>query len=163
MPNRRTGFTLIELLVVVAIIGILVTVSLANFMYALERARQRRTMADMRGIASALDAYGIDHNVYPPSAATVLPPGLALPTDTVGTAMSHLSPTYLRTVPLVDGWHSWFEYGTTGGGALAVDFVIRSCGKDGLPEASPPFGPTTSFNSDIIFVDGSFVQYPLVR
>lgn len=151
------GFTLIELLIVVAIIGIVVAISIVNMINAIERARQRRTMADMRSISTAVEAYGADNNRFPPSAAFTLPPGLALPSITIGFAGNYLSPTYIKVVPLVDGWKSWLLYSVT---AEGTDFGIRSYGKDGLPQESPSYGRTTDFNADIIMIDGVFVQYP---
>jgi prepilin-type N-terminal cleavage/methylation domain-containing protein len=48
--KRQTGFTLIELLIVVAIIA---AILIPNFLEALEKARQRRTLSDVRDIGSA--------------------------------------------------------------------------------------------------------------
>ncbi len=46
--NRQKGFTLIELLIVVAIIGIIAALLIPNFLDALQKAKQKRTVADMR-------------------------------------------------------------------------------------------------------------------
>ncbi len=63
--SKRKAFTLIELLIVVAIIAILATIAIPNVLEALVRARVSRVKADMRTIATALDAYFSDHNSYP--------------------------------------------------------------------------------------------------
>ncbi|MEO6327039.1 MAG: prepilin-type N-terminal cleavage/methylation domain-containing protein [Thermoanaerobaculia bacterium] len=158
MKRNQRGFTLIELLIVVAIIGIIVAISIANFLLAIEKARQRRTMSDMRSISTAIEIYQSDWNAYPPSAAFALPTGLSLPTVAIGTKLTPvISPTYLTRVPLVDGWNSWFVYSTD---ISNTDYCLGSNGQGGAPEAAPAFGPTTAFTADILMVDSTFVQYP---
>jgi type II secretion system protein G len=156
MPRRR-GFTLIELLIVVAIIGIIAAIAIVNMINAIQRAKQKRSMGDMKTIATAIEAYATDQNFYPAAAALSLPSGLALPTATLGTVAGTLNPTYLRTVPLSDGWNSYFQYGAS---TSRSDFVVRSTGADGVPDSTSAGGATTNFNADIILVDGAFVQWP---
>jgi len=155
--RARRGFTLIEMLIVVAIIGIIVAISVANLVSAVQRAKQKRSMGDMRTVALGVESYTTDYNRYPAAAGFLLPSGLSLPTATLGDVAGQLTPTYLRTVPLLDGWNSWFTYSVSDS---RYDYAIRSNGADGAPESSPPFGPTHLFDSDIILVDGMFVQYP---
>lgn len=156
MPSRR-GFTLIELLIVVAIIGIIAAIAIVNMFNAIQRGKQKRSMGDIRTIGTALEAYATDQNFYPAAAAIALPSGLSLPTITIGAISGSINPTYIRAVPLVDGWNSFFLYGAS---ASKSDFALCSTGADGVPEASPVGGATTNFNADIIFVDGTFVQFP---
>ncbi len=59
------GFTLIELLIVVAIIAILAAIAIPNFLQAQTRAKISRVQSDMRSVATALESYYIDHNLYP--------------------------------------------------------------------------------------------------
>ncbi len=59
------AFTLIELLIVVAIIAILAAIAVPNFLEAQTRAKVSRAKADLRTIATALEAYRIDSNDYP--------------------------------------------------------------------------------------------------
>ena len=155
--TRRRGFTLIELLIVVAIIGIIVAISVVNMINAIQRAKQKRSMGDMKGLATAIESYATDQNFYPAAAGFSLPSGLSLPTGTLGTVPAALSPTYLRVVPLVDGWNSYYTYGTS---ASRSDFALCSAGADGALDSTPTWGATTNFNADIILVDGTFVQFP---
>ena len=155
--RKRRGFTLIELLIVVAIIGIIAAIALVNMFNAIQRAKQKRAMGDMKSIATALEAYATDRNVYPAAAALSLPSGLSLPTGTMGAISGLIFPTYIRSVPLADGWNSFYLYGTS---ASKSDYALCSAGGDGIPDTSPQGGATTSFNADIILVDGAFLQFP---
>ncbi|MBP8846490.1 MAG: prepilin-type N-terminal cleavage/methylation domain-containing protein, partial [Thermoanaerobaculia bacterium] len=53
LKNRQRGFTLIELLIVVAIIGIIAAILIPNLIDALQKSKQKRTMADMRNLGTA--------------------------------------------------------------------------------------------------------------
>ena len=145
MRNER-GFTLIELLIVVAIIGIVAAVAIPNMLNSIDRSRQKRTMADMRYVANALEQYSIDNNFYPLQSSQ----GAIAPT-----VSSFLSPAYCKVLPGTDGWMWNIQYGSTASGS---DYTLRSFGKDGLKNGVT--GRTSDFNCDIIMQIGQFTAWP---
>ena len=163
--NNSKGFTLIELLIVVAIIGIIVAIAIPNLLNAIQRAKQKRTMADMRSAGTAAEAYAVDFNHYPAAAAIpmVWPSGITTPSTSFGALGAgfnvQVAPTYIRVLPLVDGWSSWYLYKGSAV-ANAQHYAILSAGKDGLTTAPAGNFETTNFNEDIVFADGQFIQYP---
>ena len=138
------GFTLIELLIVVAIIGIIAAIAIPNLINAIERARQRRTMSDMRTVANAVSSYGVDMVFVP-----------QLGDGTVAQAMPYLSPTYLKKQPVSDGWHNPFRYYGQG-----LNYTLWSFARDGQQQSSLVFRATTTFDEDIVLNNGIFVQWP---
>ncbi len=64
--RKSHGFTLIELLIVIAIIGVLATILLANFIGVRQRSRDAQRKADLRQIQGAIELYKADQGVYPP-------------------------------------------------------------------------------------------------
>jgi prepilin-type N-terminal cleavage/methylation domain-containing protein len=64
--KRSYGFTLIELLIVIAIILILISIALPNFMEAQVRARLTNTRACLHAYRTANEAYNTDFRMYVP-------------------------------------------------------------------------------------------------
>ncbi len=147
LRRNQKGFTLIELLIVVAIIGIIAAIAIPNLLNAIQRGKQKRTMGDMRTVATACESYSIDNNQYRVLAAGDIAPLAA-----------DMEPTYVKKLPQADGWTTSFNYvGTTS------EYTVTSYGKDRVvanPGAVGSNGGTTDFRDNLIFVTGSFTQFP---
>ena len=156
MNRRHSGFTLIELLIVIAIIGILAAIAVPNLLNAVQRGKQKRTMSDMRALATAIEAYSVDNSNYPAAACN---PGIYTSgtEQTLATnSFTNLTPTYIAQPPKTDGWGGFLLYAVSVG---TDHYRIRSHGRGGST-GSFSCGTTTNFNDDIIYVDGTFIQWP---
>ena len=73
--NQR-GFTLIELMIVVAIIAILAGILIPNFVNARSQAQTAACESNLRSIATAMELYYADNQVYPTATAAAVAPAL---------------------------------------------------------------------------------------
>lgn len=151
--GRQSGFTLIELLVVVGIIGVLSAIAIWNYMIAINRAKQKSTMSDMRSIASSWEHYAQDHNSYVPAGAVFVFPDTPVTPQDLEDA---LTPQYMKNFQSTDGWDNDLDFATGSGS----NYAIRSRGADGIIDDSYDSTKTKSFNNDIVFSDGVFVISP---
>ena len=142
---KKKGFTLIKLLIVVAIIGIIAAIAIPNLLNAIQRGRQKRTMADMRSVGTAVEAYAVDNNAYPAGGSAV-------------TAIaSKVEPKFIKKLPTTDAWQRAFDY-VSSPSTAPQEYTIEAYGKNGADEGIYR-GQTADFNNDIIFSQGSFVEY----
>jgi hypothetical protein len=108
-------------------------------------------MADIRSVATAVESYASDEDAYPaaPSVSELSPA---------------LVPKYSKLVPAVDGWGTPLRYECWPAGECA-NYAIVSAGGDKTFEhdSAQEYAPdtkTSHFDADIVFANGSFVQYP---
>ena len=145
--RRQKGFTLIELLIVVAIIGIIAAIAIPNLLAAINRGRQKRTMADIRTIGTAVEAYATDFNFYPKAAAGT----------TNAQLITYITPTFIKRLPDADGWNNAMQW--IGDSTAGSTYTIYSQGKSGTATTFIS-GPQTDFNAAIVFSNGQFFEWP---
>jgi len=142
--RASNGFTLIELLVVVAIIGIIAAIAIPNLLNAVDRGRQKRTMADLRSVGTAVESYAIDVSLYPTAAD-------------INALAASIDAIYARSMSTKDAWYNDLVYIPDAG----TGYTVGSGGKNGgALTIVGTGGPTTGFDDAIIFSDGRFVQWP---
>src|SRR3989344_2658268 len=91
--KNKLGFSLIELLIVVAIISILSTLLMVNFIAVRQRGRDAERKSNLRQIQSALELYRADEDSYPPPADNTVGECIGNPSDCTGTV-------YMKKVPV---------------------------------------------------------------
>ncbi|HKS23606.1 MAG TPA: type II secretion system protein GspG [Thermoanaerobaculia bacterium] len=110
----------------------------------------RRTVADMRMLATALEARATDTNAYPESCD-------------LETLRRLLESTYIQHMPMRDGWgHAYLYVGSP----HRSEYRIVSAGADGIFEANSriladtPLKETAGYAGDLIYQNGAFIQVP---
>ncbi|MBN1902513.1 prepilin-type N-terminal cleavage/methylation domain-containing protein, partial [Candidatus Sumerlaeota bacterium] len=69
----KKGFTLVELLILAAILTVLAAILVPSYMEARIRSNLSRAGADMRSLATAIEAYKVDNKYYPTLVAPTSP------------------------------------------------------------------------------------------
>ena len=143
--RKESGFTLIELLVVLVIIAIVTAIGLVAVMNALDKSKQRATMADMRTVSKGIEVYAVDNG--------------HLPADSDGIAglKSSLIPYQSSVIPTRDHWGHDFGYRVDIARGL---YTVESFGKDGVDGPDMTLATKLHFNSDIVLANGQFVAAP---
>ena len=128
--------------VLVAMTGVIAAIAIPNLLNAIDRGKQKRTMADMRTIAQGVEAYKREFNNQYPTVPTAADMRQAL------------EPRFMKLFPAKDGWGNDFVLESSPDG-----YTILSHGKDGIGTNCEP-AVTTLFTDEICFVNGQFVRYP---
>lgn len=165
LAHAQTGFTLIELLIVIAIIGILAGMLIPNLLDAMQKAKQKRTVADMRITGTAMFAWLSDEVGAAAAGAGVTSVNLAnYQTITLTDLRTLLVPQYIETIPDKDGWKNPFGYYLNVATPLSKQVMaITSSGRDQTYDTTtyvPSGFDPTDYDQDIVWADGFFVRWP---
>jgi len=146
------------------VVGVFACIAVPNFIEAMNRSDQRQSLAGLRSISTAWEARATDLKTYAVSTKSRDPVDEtkiewnAMTKVPAASLQRALQPTYIKKMPMVDGWGFPYEF-------VAGDqtFAIRSLGRDGRPDAVNAkyvFGNSKSFDADAVLVNGSFLRGP---
>jgi len=137
--GRAAGFSLIEVMIVLVVLGIIMAITVNTLLSARDKAKQGATIADMRNISTAIEAYTVDFSV---------PPSTAL----FSSVAALLRPYHNQRVPVNDHWGNIYGYVRQSD----RDYSLISLGKDGL--SGDPLTPESrfEFERDIVLANGEF-------
>jgi general secretion pathway protein G len=162
----QKGFTLIELLIVIAIIGLIAAMLIPNLLDAVQKAKQKRTIADMRITGTAMFSWLTDQV----GAAAAGASGSQVDLGSYGSIKraadltTILVPNYLQSVPPIDGWKAQYDYYLNLSSVMSRSVMaIRSRGRDFTAETDSytvtNFDPT-DYDRDVVWADGYMVRWP---
>lgn len=144
-------------------LGIIAAILIPNFLDALHRAKQKRTMADLTTSGGAILSYWVEHEALPPG-------------ETYEEVIRVVEDESSQTLPRIDGWkrpfryECWSELEEPGAESASCDvFRLASAGRDGVFEheslADYERGafPHNHYDRDVVFDPGGPFQFPGAR
>ena len=142
--NREAGLSTIELMISLVLIGVLAAILISITWTAVDSSKQRATMADMRSISRAIEAYVVDHEIVPDGGGKL-------------TSLQDTFEIYMNApLPVRDRWGNEFGFLRDG----ADDYTLISFGKDGRDGADYVRAARFDFNRDLVMFNGIFIAAP---
>ena len=143
------------LVVAVIVIGIFAALIIPNLLDAMQKAKTKRTMADMRNLGTAIETYRIDHGGEVPAVGSV-------------DALIGELGDYLGEPTRLDGWERPFLYScwSRAGEDGCDTYVLASGGRDGslehddLAEYDAAMFDSSDYDQDLVYRDGELLRAP---
>ena len=104
----------------------------------------KRSMADMRTIATAVGAYAVDNGFYPR-------------VSSLQELQQFVQPIYVKTLPMEDAWGTPFSFS---GDAKGNFYTLVSFGRNKVADGTVVDNQTGDLDCDIVHMNGVFVQWP---
>jgi len=147
---RENGFSLVELMVVLVIIGILAAIAIPNMLDALNRAKQRSSVAELRNWATGVSAYMAERGIVPPAITAA---GI-----NVSIIHSDLVPYAVSALHDQDAWKKDMQAFSSD----PISYTIVSFGKNGPPIWDGCITPATFriWDLETVISDGIFICSP---
>jgi general secretion pathway protein G len=143
VKEGQAGFTLIEMMIVVAIIAILVSILVPNFIRARAQAQTAACEANLKEIATALELFETDNDRYPNS-------------GTVNASNTDLAP-YLKQTPVdpAAGTSASYTYTVTNPNTSTASYTVICPGTHD-PGTLQNLTPSTTYTHIIYTSTGGF-------
>jgi type II secretory pathway pseudopilin PulG len=128
------------------ILGLAASFVIPNLANAINRGRQKKAMADIRTIGTAIEEYHSNFKSYPAGKST-----------TISAIETELARAHVYRVPLKDEWGGEYLYNSDGN----TFYTITSTGKDRKLDGPTVYrGMIEQFSNDIVFSNGWFTSFP---
>jgi hypothetical protein len=114
---------------------------------------QRRTMTDLKRLGEAVETWAREQGGHYPVCADF--------EEVDGCLAENVKSVGGKSLRAIDAWGNGYQYRSDGEGA---EYILVSYANDGLYDELGKVGPTQSFDCDIVFSNGDFIQWPgLIR
>jgi type II secretory pathway pseudopilin PulG len=143
----------------IVVLGIVAAIAIPNFLDALQRAKQKRTMAGLQGFGGAIETYRGEHGRLPAAESI----------DELIAMLAPPAPADAAPLPRQDGWGHPLRFAcwpSPPASSGCDRYRVASAGRDGVFEHPDleAYEPQTfawgSYDRDIVWGDGAFLSYP---
>ena len=151
-------------MIVVAIVGLIAALLIPNLIGALQKAKQKRTMADMKHTGTAWFSWLTDQVGAAAAGQINVQLDWSEFTDRPFEELrDEIVPRYAPELPATDAWGQRYEYGATTTMESAMPIGIRSRAADGQYDSETYTAGSfvaTDYVQDIVWAGGFFIRWP---